>query len=401
MTSPAETAFLETLSSSLSDNTFVKLVLSRPRQAGTEADAPKQIRVRNIRLRGGEMLSLATRHPTREETQNLPHAEGIAFLQARLNAPFRSAHLFTETETLQLDFSKKGKAMLKRTRASSASATAPEPGNRHDRQKQRVLQTDAAWLQEMGVTHSKHEVFPTMSRKWRQINKFAEILTGIFGKLPPKTGDMHVIDFGCGRGLLTFAAYELMREHFGDNVRVTGVELREHLTREAEKTARKLHMDGLRFQAGDIATHATGNLTGMIALHACDTATDLALFSGIKAGADFLICAPCCHKEIRPQMNVPPPLDAVTRHGIHLGQEADMVTDALRVLLLESRGYDTQLFEFISLEHTAKNKMILAVKGKGDPLAGEKVQSLKAFYGITRQTLEHLLLHPPEAPSMQ
>jgi len=77
-----------------------------------------------------------------------------------------------------------------------------------------------------------------------------------------------------------------------------------------------------------------------------------------------------------------------------------MVTDALRVLLLESRGYDTQLFEFISLEHTAKNKMILAVKGKGDPLAGEKVQSLKAFYGITRQTLEHLLLHPPEAPSV-
>ncbi|MCC5847022.1 MAG: SAM-dependent methyltransferase [Verrucomicrobia bacterium] len=389
---PAETAFLETLSSSLSEKRFVKLVLSRPRQASAGPNDAKQIRARNIHLRGEEMLSLVTRFPTREETHNLTHPDGISFLHAQLNTHFRSAHLFTETETLQLDYSKKGKPMLKRTRETAPAKEAPTSRSEHDRQKRRYIQTDAAWLMEMGVTHSKHEIFPTMSKKWKQINKFAEILSGIFGKLPPNDDEMHVIDFGCGRGLLTFATYELLRDHFGDKVRVTGVELREHLTREAENTARKLGMDGLRFEAGDIADYATGTLTGMIALHACDTATDLALFSGINAKADFLICAPCCHKEIRPQMTVPSPLNAVTRHGIHLGQEADMVTDALRVLFLESRGYDTQLFEFISLEHTAKNKMILAVKGKGDPDALAKAQALKSFYGIERHTLEELLL---------
>ncbi len=132
----------------------------------------------------------------------------------------------------------------------------------------------------------------------------------------------------------------------------------------------------------------------MIALHACDTATDHAIHIGIRGGAAIILCAPCCHKQLRPQLLSPHPLRPILQHGVHLGQEAEMLTDGLRALLLDACGYSTQVFEFVSLEHTAKNKMILAVKrahpGPPDELLAQ-VRELKAFYGIRDQCLETLL----------
>jgi hypothetical protein len=131
----------------------------------------------------------------------------------------------------------------------------------------------------------------------------------------------------------------------------------------------------------------------MIALHACDTATDLAIHAGIRGGAEIIMCAPCCHKELRSQLVVPPVLQPMLQIGVHLGQEAEMVTDSLRALWLEASGYEAQVFEFVSLEHTSKNKMILAVK-RSTPVDPQpimaKIQALKAFYGIKTQALETL-----------
>ena len=132
----------------------------------------------------------------------------------------------------------------------------------------------------------------------------------------------------------------------------------------------------------------------MIALHACDTATDYAIHMGIRTGAEIIMCSPCCHKQIRPQLQSPTVLSPLLQHGIHLGQEAEMLTDGIRALLLEAHGYDTQVFEFISLEHTSKNKMILAQKrskAKDNRVVLEQIQALKAFYGITDHCLEQLL----------
>jgi hypothetical protein len=129
----------------------------------------------------------------------------------------------------------------------------------------------------------------------------------------------------------------------------------------------------------------------MIALHACDTATDGAMALGVRAGADILLCSPCCHKQVRPQLLAPGPLKPVLAHGIHADEQAEMLTDALRALLLEAAGYDTQVFEFVSLEHTAKNKMILAVKrAQARPAAPllAQVDELKRFFGIREQALE-------------
>jgi hypothetical protein len=132
----------------------------------------------------------------------------------------------------------------------------------------------------------------------------------------------------------------------------------------------------------------------MIALHACDMATDYAIHLGIRAGASIIMCAPCCHKQIRPQMQSPELLKPMLKHGIHLGQEAEMVTDSLRALLLEASGYETRIFEFVSLEHTSKNKMILGVKGSGVVKQAEilaQIREIKEFYGIREHCLETLL----------
>jgi hypothetical protein len=132
----------------------------------------------------------------------------------------------------------------------------------------------------------------------------------------------------------------------------------------------------------------------MIALHACDTATDYALNMGIRTGAEIIMCSPCCHKQIRPQLKSPALLAPLLQHGIHLGQEAEMVTDGLRALLLEAHGYDTKVFEFISLEHTSKNKMILAQKRKAprdNQQILQQIADIKTFYGIQDHCLETLL----------
>ncbi|MCC5845372.1 MAG: SAM-dependent methyltransferase [Verrucomicrobia bacterium] len=396
MTPPgSEETWVSALAEALQHGHFQKLVLSRPRNTPDTPDAPQQIRVRPIQLKGKQTLTFVTRFATRDETRNLTHEAGLREIAGLLNTPFRSAHLFLDTGTLQLDFSKKGRPMLRRT---AATAPAPAPAAEHDRAKQYLTAPSAPWLQPLGVTDAAQQVLPSMSRKWKQINKFAEILQKPLETLPDTGQPVHVVDFGCGRGLLTFALYDQLRKQIGDRARVTGVELREHLVTEANHTARAIQYDGLAFAAGDIQHFISETpINGIIALHACDTATDLAIFAGIQANADFIICAPCCHKEIRPQITPPPVLEPVLRFGIQLGQEADMITDSLRVLLLESQGYETKLFEFISLEHTAKNKMILAVRGKNIPAkkaeALQKINELKAFYGISSQCLENLLNH--------
>jgi len=156
-----------------------------------------------------------------------------------------------------------------------------------------------------------------------------------------------------------------------------------------------LALEGLTFEQGDVRTVVPEAIDIMIALHACDTATDHAIHTGLRAGAAIIMCSPCCHKELRPQLLSPHPLRPILKHGVHLGQQAEMLTDGLRAMLLEACGYDTQVFEFVALEHTNKNKMILAVK-RAQPTADaealwQQIADLKGFYGIQAQCLETLL----------
>jgi methylase of polypeptide subunit release factors len=405
----AQQRFWQRLADGLAQQRVEKLVLARP--AGVQPDDLLRVVARPLQLRGQACLSLVYSHRTRDITQNLPVAEALALLPTLTGQPgFRNAHLLTRSEESQLVFSKRGKALLSTATRSDAPAsgrargdaavasdtTEPAAPAGHDREKQRWIDSRQPFLIALGVTTAQHQLVPAMARKWKQINKFVEVFAhALQGSRLADAKVVRVADFGAGRGYLTFAVHDWLRHAHGVDAQVTGVELRPDLVAEAQATIAQLGLTGLKFEAGDVRTFAPGAMNVMIALHACDTATDHAIHLGLKAGADIILCSPCCHKQIRPQLLSPHPLRPVFQHGIHAEQQAEMLTDSLRALLLEASGYDTQVFEFIALEHTRKNKMILAVKRKNvrpADAALAQVAELKRYFGIREQALETLLL---------
>ena len=228
--------------------------------------------------------------------------------------------------------------------------------------------------------------------------RFLEVIDAALAASPLAAQQrIEVLDFGSGKGYLSFALHDHLRHALGRDAQVTGVEIRPDLVALCNGIVERLGLQGLHFELGDVGSYAPRAVDVMIALHACDTATDLAIHMGIRGGAAIICCAPCCHKQLRPQLLQPHPLQPILQHGVHLGQQAEMLTDGLRALLLDACGYDTQVFEFVSLEHTAKNKMILAVK-RAQPAAKEpllqQVRDIKAFYGIRDQCLETLAARP-------
>jgi SAM-dependent methyltransferase len=392
---PNETkTFFHELVSSLRDGSFIELLLTKYR--GKEKGLQK-ILIRTVTVKRQPHLSFVYRYETQDITKNRPIVEGLESIPDLLGSTFRSAHLFTVTQDLQLEFSKRGK--LKLGRAKPSREPGASSAQAHDRQKHRYVDQTRPFLQALGVTDAEYRIVPAMARKWKQINKFVEIFEHALTSSDLAGRDrIDVIDFGSGKGYLTFAIYDYLQSVLEIETSVTGVELRANLVSLCSDLAEKLGMNGLRFRIGDVRSSPPETMDALIALHACDTATDLALHLGIRSGAGIILCSPCCHKEIRRQIQSPEILLPMLKYGVHLGQEADMVTDALRALLLEAHGYKTQILEFVSLEHTSKNKMILAVRGTGTAARDEilaQVAELKAFYGIEHQMLETLLEQAP------
>ncbi len=378
-----------------------RLVLSRPHGAGAEV---LRTTVRPIQLKGQPTWSFVDSLATRDITKNLPIDAGLARVDELLGDVFRNAHLFTSTAELQLKLGKKGRADAGHlsehalgTEAAAAAATAAPSA--HDRAKQRWVAQDRPFLTALGVTTADHGLVPAMARKWKQINKFVEIFAHALERSPLKDrAALRVVDFGAGKAYLSFAVHDWLTQVKHVQADVVGVELRPDLVAQGNQVVQDLHLQGMRLAQGDVRDTVPEPMNVMIALHACDTATDHAIHLGVKAGADIILCSPCCHKQLRPQLLSPHPLKSVFQHGIHVEQQAEMLTDSLRALLLEAQGYDTQVFEFVSLEHTAKNKMILAVKRAG-PQSAEpalrQVQELKAFFGVKDHCLETLLQTAP------
>jgi protein-L-isoaspartate O-methyltransferase len=381
--------FLSLLDTSLSQNSFIKLVLAK--YVGAEVELQRII-IKLTTIKELPHLSFVYRYKTRDITKNFPLAEGVEVIAGLLPESFKNAHLLSLTDEVQLEYSKKGKSTLF---TSKAQQQREAPSVEHDREKKRFLELNRPFLIDLGVTNKQHELIPSMSRKWKQINKFIEVFSHALSSSPLALDQpIKVADFGSGKGYLTFAIHDYLRNTLHAEGHVTGVELREDMVTLCNNAAAHLEHPGLVFQHGDVRTVAPSAIDVMIALHACDIATDYAIHMGIRSGASIIMCSPCCHKQIRLQIQSPPLLRPMLQYGLHMGQQAEMVTDSLRALFLEACGYETKVFEFISLEHTNKNKMILAVK-RAEPLKQPellaKIQELKAFYGIQEHCLETLL----------
>jgi SAM-dependent methyltransferase len=275
----------------------------------------------------------------------------------------------------------------------------PAVSTGHDRPKSHLIPVTASWLRALGVTNDRGQPREGMADKFRQIQKFAELLAHLLDEAfpdPAATGStlepLRVVDMGSGKGYLTFALAEVL----GARATILGIEARPELVDVCNRVARDTALaPGLGFTAGTIADTPLDACDVLIALHACDTATDDALARGIAAGAKLLVVAPCCQKELRRQLTAPPVLADALRHGIFQERHAEFVTDALRAQLLEWAGYRSKVFEFISTEHTAKNLMIAAIKDsslihRADTVA-QRTRDFARFYGIKTQRLASAL----------
>lgn len=383
------TRFLERVRDSLADATFLRLVLSNP---VPDAAPLTRAEARRITLRGEAVLSVTLREPTRDITRNVPPDTFPAWLEGELGGRFRSALLETTRRDWQLSLAP-GRAP--RLVAHRAPLRAVPPAT-HDRPRRRTLDPAAGdWLHALGLTDADGRVLPSRADKHRQVLRYTEILDHLVRDAGwPAGASLRVADMGCGRGYLTFAAWHLLRRQRAFAAEVFGVEARPELVRDANTTARRLDLTGLQFIEGDIARTDLPPLDLLIALHACNTATDDAIRRGIDVGARLLIVSPCCHQELRPQLGRPEPLAPVLRHGIMAERFAEWATDGLRALFLGWAGYHVKAIEFVASEHTPKNLLLAGVRHTvpfSDPALRDQILALKTFLGVPNHTLDPLL----------
>ena len=366
---------------SIENQTYVRLTLSK---AVRKTSALKNVYIRLVLL-DQPTLSFTYRYRNKDQVHNYPLDKGWAELESMIGVDFKSATLMTTEQDLILTLSKKGKVMYTKVKPSFKDV----PSYTHDREKVNRIGIDKPYLKHLGIVDDQGRVIHKMADKYRQINKYLEIIEHQLkdAKMPHS---FHVVDMGSGKGYLTFALYQYLIEK-GYKASVTGVELRTELVEYCNNVAQKCGYDNLKFEAQYIQNYKGPKIDMLIALHACNTATDDAIAKGVLGESALIILAPCCHKQIRQQIESNKTEDPILKYGIFRERQFEMVTDAIRALILESKGYDTKIFEFISSEHTSKNIMIVGVRSKVDPDAQSKIDLLKTQYGIEEHYLETLI----------
>lgn len=374
--------FSESIQSSIAADDFVKITLSKPIRKN---EGLRNIYVRLVLIQEELRLSFTYHYKTNDQVKNYSVLEGIAELQEYLMTTFRTAVVFSLKKDLHVFVSKKKQVSYKEMQASFTN----KPPVTHDQPKQKRAEL-GKYLQYLGVTDKENRVIPKMADKYRQINKYLEIMENLIAntKLPKQ---VQIVDMGSGKGYLTFALYDYLVVQRKMNVTVTGIELRKELVDYCNTTAEKCGFENLRFECKPIETYENKKIDILIALHACDTATDDAITKGIAAKAGLIVCAPCCHKQIRQQVKGKAQEDPILKYGIFKERQFEMVTDTIRALILEKKNYQTKIFEFISNEHTRKNVMLVATKSSKEAdvkTLNAKIDALKESYGIEEHYLE-------------
>ena len=381
--SPIET-FLGRFQASLTENSFRKLTLGKFRK---EEQSLQHVYVRLVSVKGESKLSFNYRYPTRDVTKNYSIAEGTNLLRDWIGKTSLSATLLTATERQQLIFNRRGKPRL-----TTSLDNRSKPEHRHDRAKPRVLR-DERFLQALGILDPRGQPRRQMGDKYRQIHQFVELVAPTLQDLPSGR-PVRVVDMGAGKGYLTFALHAFLRDR-GIFAETTGIERRKDLVETCNRVARECGYSGLYFRSAEIADIDLQGVDILVALHACDTGTDEAIFRGVQRGARWIFVAPCCHKEVRPQIRAPAGLNPLFQYGIQVDRLAETVTDTLRALYLEACGYAARVQEFIPVEHTTKNLLIIARKSpqKTDPeILWKRAADFQALFGIQHQRLAELLL---------
>ncbi len=386
MSADKSAEFVTLLAQAVQDGSFLRLSLSGYRGEDTDL---KKIEIKPVAIKQRLHLSFTFRRKTNDIVKNFLPDDALAKIRGEIG-DFANGALFTTTGDAAWQ-----RSGAKQTLKTSTPRTTEAASLSHDRQKNRLIEAKGQhYLQALGITDAKGQVRDKAQDKFRQINKYIEILSGI---LPAPQGGqaLSIADMGSGKGYLTFALYDYLQQA-GIPARITGIEYRADMVELCNRIAQEQGFTGLSFVQGSIADWQADQLDVLIALHACDTATDDALASGVHAQARLIVVAPCCHKQIRKELEAAQPgggqLEFILRYGTFTERQAEMLTDAMRALLLETRGYATKVFEFISDAHTPKNVMITASRTERPrkDAAGE-YQAAKTYFGIRRHHLEDAL----------
>lgn len=367
---------------------LVDMVISSARGGGDFI----KIKVRPVMIRDSLYFQVSRYTDKQVFHENMTAEDALETLSGWILHDFRQAQIRMQDEMVTVLVSKKGKATIKSKKAACIETQNLE----HNRKKQYIIEEGTAvpFMIDLGVMTESGKIIRTRYDKYRQINRFLEFIEDILPELPTDR-TVHIIGFGCGKSYLTFAMYYYLKVLKHYDIRITGLDLKQKVIEDCQALADRYGYDGLQFLCGDIADYnGTDEVDMVVTLHACDTATDYALYKAVKWHASVILSVPCCQHELNRKMQCET-LSGAFQYGLIKERTAALMTDAMRGQLLEMKGYKTQLLEFIDMEHTPKNILIRGVKSKGLlPKAARKqqmenYQKCRDFFGA-ELTLEKL-----------
>lgn len=374
----------EIIKNSLSENKFIYGVFTTPRN---KSENPYiKISARPIFIKNENMIQFEKFTEKQAFHDNYTYEKAAEEIENLIINKYRNINLFTEDADFQFVVSKKGSVKV-----TEKEPTKKQKIEEHNKKKQYIINENEPcdFLTYLGVMNNDGAVYAKKYDKFKQINKFLEIVDdSLKGKM--LKDDFMIIDFGCGKAYLTFALYYYFYFIRKVKVKIIGLDLKDEVIEFCNETARKLNYNHLEFIYGDIRDFQYKSKVDMIVtLHACDTATDAALVKAIKWNTDIILSVPCCQHEFYDKI-CNENLESMLKHGLIKERVSSLVTDSLRSLFLETKGYKVQLMEFIAMEHTPKNILIRAVKTSKDNLKAEKdYEDFKKFWNLSDLFIEN------------
>jgi len=381
---------LNELLSQILNKDLVQIILSNSQ----DKEFAAKVKVRPVLIKGELLFQETLYRGNQVFHENYDEATMTARVEKLLTETFRQGEFQGGSMNATVLVSKKGKMTIKTKQLQGSAAKQREMSElSHNREKQYILQEGVAvdFLVGLGVQTQDGKVTKNRYDKFRQINRYLEFIEDVLDKLPTDR-TIRIIDFGCGKSYLTFAMYYYLHVLQKRDIYVTGLDLKKDVIAHCNQLAKSCGYDKLTFEVGDISTYEGSDAVDMVvSLHACDTATDYALEKAVKWGASVIMAVPCCQHEVNKQI-VCKELQPLLKYGLIKERMAALITDAVRANLLEDQGYDTQILEFIDMEHTPKNLLIRAVKRTGNArMTGKKgVEETLDFLNIN-PTLKKLL----------
>lgn len=347
------------------DGNLLRAIISNPKQK----DGISKIKIRPVMMNGGLMYQITEYIGTQVFHKNMDKKQVVFYICDMTQHSFKQCEITTNEYVLNILISKKGKITVNR-KMSKAVPIKPEMLE-HNRTKNYILKEGTAvpFLIDLGVMNKQGVVIRQKYDKFKQINRFLEFIRDIKEELP-RNREISIIDFGCGKSYLTFAIYYYLHDLCGMDVKITGLDLKADVIEKCNRLSREYGYDKLTFKLGDIADYTGEDSVDMVVtLHACDTATDYALSKAVNWGAEVILSVPCCQHELNRQIENEG-LAPVLSYGILKERMAAIMTDAIRAEVLKTKGYRTEILEFIDMEHTPKNLLIRAVKARNKGAAG-------------------------------